>query len=424
MNPRESAAPGVLAVAAAMLLRTGLLVTLFVLVAATLGPAEFGTFSAVLAIYGLASPMCGTGIAMALVGRVAAEPATLRETSGAALQAALVSGIALMLPAALLLRILLPQDAPWTLLLSVGLAELVFAPCVEICGRAFQVSGAPFLLPGMLAMLIGLRLCGFAGWWWLTGHGAPLDAEQWGLIYVGASAVASLAALGFLSARRGRPRLGGGGALAMVRAGAPMGLTWTAARANADADKALLARIADTATTGWYTAAYRIVDLVLLPVQALLETSLPRFFASRPDADAVAGREFRRVLAWVAAIGILGAFGLGGLAHGLPWLLGPSYDGAVAMLQALSALPAVAGLRLLLRQTLLGKGQTRSYPVFEATGALTNVALNLLLIPRMGWLGAVVSSYASESLMALLSAIALVRLRRGAPTPTRGSANP
>lgn len=402
----ERTAPRALPVAFAMATRTILLVSLFVAVAALLGPTEFGTFSAVLAVCGLASPLCGIGIGMGLVQTVSSGRLPAAPAAGNALRAAALSGLAVSLPLGAALLLFLPE-AGWILVAGVVAADLVFMPVVEVSGRAFQAVGRPLLLPGLSAAMIALRLA-ILGAWWLVADGARLTAETWALLYAGASAIAAITAVVALGQALGSLRPAGSLASA-VAGGAPMGLTWMAARANADADKALLARLADSSTAGWYTAAYRIVDLAVVPVQALLETSLPRFFASR-DREAQS-REFRVALRWILAIGAGGAVVLLGAAALLPAVLGPSYAQAVVMAQALCALPALSGLRLLLRQTLLGRGYTRLYPSLEAVGAATNVGLNLVLIPGIGWLGAVVSSYASEALMAILSAVALIRRR-------------
>lgn len=392
-----------------MAARTALLVALFAVVAGSLGPAEFGMFSAVLAVYGLASSLCSTGIGIALVQRVALGRDGAGQAAGAALQAAVVSGLVLLLPATALLKLVLLPGSDWTLLLAVGVAELVFLPVVEVCGRAFQASGTPFLLPGLSALMVGLRLAFLGAWWLLTENAEPLTAREWGLLYAGAGAMASALALALVARRLRLAR--GDGLGDIIGAGAPIGLTFAAARANADADKALLARLADVGAAGWYTAAYRVVDLVVLPVQALLEATLPRFFAAGAAAREDVQRQFRRVLRAVAAIGLAGGAGLYALASAVPAILGEAYGGSVPMLQALCAMPALVGIRWLLRQVLLGRGHTRLYPAFEVAGAVTNVGLNVILIPGMGWMGAVISSYSSEALMVLLSAAAAARRR-------------
>jgi O-antigen/teichoic acid export membrane protein len=85
----------------------------------------------------------------------------------------------------------------------------------------------------------------------------------------------------------------------------------------------------------------------------------------------------------------------------LPVVLGPAYASSVEVVRALCLLPLVLGAQTLISDALTGAGHQGVRASIQVLAALTACALNLVLIPAMGWKGAVIASYASQVLLFL-----------------------
>jgi O-antigen/teichoic acid export membrane protein len=180
-----------------------------------------------------------------------------------------------------------------------------------------------------------------------------------------------------------------------------------------DLDKTMLARLSTLQATGAYTAAYRVVDMALTPLRAVLAAAYPRFFAAGAE-----GLEGSLVLVRKLAPATVGYCALAGLAllagaDLVPLLLGSSYDGAVGALRGLAALPLLKVAHYLAADALTGAGRQGVRSTWQLAVALANVVLNLVLIPAHGLAGAVVASLVCDGALAVaLWGVVAVGVRR------------
>jgi len=133
-----------------------------------------------------------------------------------------------------------------------------------------------------------------------------------------------------------------------------------------------------------------------MPVLALLGASYPRFF--RRGAKGIdAAREYaRQLLPAVVGLAIVcGAVLLAG-APLMPALLGSQYGAGKIMIWSLAAYPVLRGLQYLTGDILTGIGEQAQRARYELETSGLNVALNIALIPIVGWLGAATATLVSE----------------------------
>lgn len=185
----------------------------------------------------------------------------------------------------------------------------------------------------------------------------------------------------------------------LLRAAMPMGLALALGLASYNFDAVLLGLLAGPAAVGWYTAAYKPITMALaLPVTYYvgLFPALARAYAESRDA-------FRRTV--VRSLRLTSVFavplGIGGTLLAEPliaFLFGPPYANAVPPLRLLSWSAVLVILRGTYKHALNAAG--RPGLDLRCAGAATglNIALNLLLIPPFGTLGAAVATLAAELL--------------------------
>lgn len=403
-----------LAMTAGLGLRTLGQAGVFLIVARILGIAAYGAYAAVLALAGSLGGFAGLGVSFLMLRDTARDSRTFTQGWGHTLAALLVSVPALLSLYLLLAWVILPTQISWSVILCIGVAELIFAPIAlvathayqghERIGRAARLVLAP-VLPRLAAALLLVPLA-----LWLA-PGARL--QTWAALYALAAALAAAYALWLVHRDLGvdlRPIWADLGQ--SMREGWTFAVSGSALKLYADIDKTLLARLATLKAAGAYSAAYRVTDMAMVPLHSLLAAAVPRFFRAGEQGVHHAGRYALRLfplpLAYTAAISGLFYF----IAGWLPWVLGPSFTPAVEALRWLAWLPLISLPRLFLQTALIGGDRQGMLAAVLGVGAALNILLNLWAIPRWGWQGAVGATYIAEIVMSGILILSILKRNR------------
>lgn len=389
----------------------------FLLVARELGPAGFGAVGAVMAAAALALPFASLGAVHLLVRSAVRAPERLPGAfAGAAAVTAGGGLVATALAAAVCLLVVpaVPLPAVLALLVAdlVGSALLELAAGVQVARhRALGAATAQLVFHGLrFAAAVALAL-------------APggLTAGGWAAAYAVTSLVGGAAAVVVV-----RRQLGSGGArlasevrwvLAQWRDGLHFSVGLGAQALYNDLDKLMLARLGSVSANGAYTVAYRLVDMALVPLRAVLAAAYPRFFAAGA-AGGTAGLRAAVGLARSIAPTTVGWCALASVAllagaDLVPLLLGTAYEPVVGALRWLALLPLLKVAHYLAADALTGAGQQRVRSAWQLGVAVGNGLLNLWLIPAFGLAGAVAASLVCDGVLALaLWAVVWRRLRQ------------
>lgn len=183
----------------------------------------------------------------------------------------------------------------------------------------------------------------------------------------------------------------------VLRAAMPMGAALALGLASYNFDAVLLGLLAGPTAVGWYTAAYKPVTMAL----ALPVTYYVGLFPPLARAYGESHEAFRRIV--VRSLRITSIFavplGIGGTLLAEPliaFLFGPAYANSVPPLRVL----AWSAVLVILRGTYKHALNAAAKPGLDlrCAGAATglNIALNLLLIPPFGTLGAAVATLVAE----------------------------
>ena len=167
-----------------------------------------------------------------------------------------------------------------------------------------------------------------------------------------------------------------------------------------------------------YQVAYNVGDMPILLLSVLATTWMPRIFALNRPGERAAVIAASRDALYRLLIPVMV-----GLSLGAPLVLRvwapPEYRPddllLVTVVVIVSAVPYTAALAV--SRALLAEGYTRTIAASTAVAAVTNIALNLVLISRLELVGAALAtfiSYAVQHRMLLLKARALLPL---APSP-------
>lgn len=373
---------------------------MFLIVARVLGVQGYGAYSAVLAIASSLGCFVGLGAPFLLIREVARNRKRFDTAWSKALFAILLSTPFLLALHLLVSRVIVPSKVSWLSIIAIGLAEILFAPLAQTAANAYQGhdrfahSSKLILAPAIVRLLASIFLLGT-----LWSFPAPALLNIWSVLYGIASAVAATYALYMIYNDFG-PTVGSDGKrVENLWEGIAFAFGGAAIRLYSDVDKAMLAKMATLEATGAYSAACRVVDMALVPISSLLTASLPSFFRAKEAGSTytlkLASRLIRLPALYATAIGIVVFL----FAGALPLLLGATYVESKLVLQWLAWMPLFSLPRLFLQQLLIGNDHQVAAVITLAAGALINVALNLILIPPLSWLGAVFATYLSELTM-------------------------
>lgn len=389
--------------------RFGSAALVFILLARLLGSAAFGRYAGALAFVSVFFPFATLGAGQLLIMAVARQPDTFAAAwrhalTRAALGAAVTIGLVSVLQ-----PVIVPKVGLRVVVL-LALAELIGTSLVELAAQAFQAHHQLRLSSIVRATLGAFRLVALGAF---VSVGEQRTAEAWVGWYTGSSLLAVLVALVIVTKVLGRPRLAGSRRPRLL-GGLSFSFSLSAAYIQDDIDKALVLRYEPSSVAGFYTAGYRFFNIALLPAKAFLTAALPRFFQAGVGGLQGSVTFARSLLRPGLAYGVITAVVCFGVAPSIPALLGPSYAPAADVLRALALLPALRLLQFLAGDALTGAGFQRYRTAAQLSTCILNIVLNVLLIPRYSWRGAVGATLIADGLLlCLLLVVIRMLLRRG-----------
>jgi O-antigen/teichoic acid export membrane protein len=304
-------------------------------------------------------------------------------------------------------RLLVPPALPAWAVAAIVLADLAGASLLELLARTWQAVQRMAGFGAAMSGLIVLRLGVFCA---LLAVASPGPA-QWAAWNGGVTALYVALVLGMVLRRFGWPRHSAMPLRRLAAAGFPFAFSGSALRVQAEANKPILARLDTLAGVGAFTAAQRVTDVFTVPLQAMLETLLPRAYRT------AAGTRTVFTLGGPALVlALLGGFLIAAGAPWLPVLLGPSYTDAVLITYILAFVPVVFVVRMLLTTVLAGRGeQVRFYGIY-GLGSVASVVGTALLVAAWGARGAAAAVYVPEVAMIALQIGLLARTNRDKKT--------
>lgn len=385
-----------LLVSGGMSLRAILQFVLFIALARFLGVREYGKFIAVMAVITFLVPLVGFGTQMLVLREVAIDRARFTHCFGESLVVIGTCALPFLLIVSIVGDWFLPKEIPHTIVFNIALAELLFGPVIDLSSKVFQAIERFVHMVVIVSGLILLRLVclGF-----MLVLGGPFDATHWSTYYMVATALAMVGALGIVFKNFGMPILNFQGVFATMREGVDYALAGAATRVNSEIDKVFLARLVSFEITGAYSAAYRFTDIIMIPINALLESSAARFFREGSNGIISSSTYAKKLLPIPVLYASLGGLLLYFCADFIPLLLGSGYIVSVPMLKLLAILPLMLMLRSFLCVIVIAGGHPRYNCIVYLTGALINIGLNFYLIPRFSWVGAALATIFAEIVM-------------------------
>ncbi len=370
----------------------------FVLLARVLGAEQFGVFAGASAFVALATPFSSLGAHMLFMRYVKADPRQFSRYWGNILLSAVAANVVLVTALwAAAAHFLSPASA--AVIIPVALANCLLGQLIQGVVVVFQTYLMMRIMALWSSMLNALRFIAAAVMMMLLHHAT---ANQWAWVSALLALVVSIFAIAAVIEQFGRPKLEPRLLITSVGEGLLYSMSGSSASAYNDLDKTLLSHYRMNVANGLYTAAYRIIDVVTIPVSSLESASLPRFFEmTKENVSAAVG------LAW-RVLGRATIFGAGaGLiaflcAPLIPILLGHAFAQSALILRWLSLIPVFRAVHQITGAALTGTGHQSYRTCAQIAVTLLNLGLNLIWIPAYGWHGAAWASLITDATLGAL----------------------
>lgn len=175
-------------------------------------------------------------------------------------------------------------------------------------------------------------------------------------------------------------------------------------------NKVLLGTMSNMEETGFYEYADKIARMPLTVVTALCTVMLPHMTAKLSAGKVDEARNILGKSFWIVtgtAVGV--ACCISSIASELvPVFLGSGFEPCKIIIPTVAlALPFISGSNVLGMQYMLPSGLDRAYTRSVWTGAIVNIIVCLLLIPKIGAMGAAVATILAEGSVLLYQGASL-----------------
>jgi len=373
----------------------------FALVGRGLGPTDYGSFAAMYALIGVSLALAHIGPGLAFLQSAMGSSARSVSPHFFSIYAAFIgASIAIVLATS---RFLLPRLSIWTVVLFM-IAELFGTTLVQIA-RTLRliVNGFRATIVLQLSLVLVKTLAVVA--LYFTDS---LTLRNYGIAYSICCVVIGVVAFWRVTAALGVPRRLGRLRRDHVSTTLTMSSTLLVFNVHNDGDKITMSANGLGADLGLYAAAYRMVLLAVIPINALVASS------HRTFVDPRVGNQMRRAAKYtmattayttVAALGLLVAAPVA-----LPLVVGDGFSGAITITRWLAPLMIVRGFTHFPLNALLGLGHTLARLWCIIASAVVAMVLYVTLVPSMSWRGAVIGSYAGDAVLAVAAWLMLWRL--------------
>lgn len=162
---------------------------------------------------------------------------------------------------------------------------------------------------------------------------------------------------------------------------------------------------ASSVENGYYEQAQKIEQMAVTVVTSLTVVTMPRMaFLFRNNQIAMFKKRFDTSIQFILFLSIPMCIGLIAITDDfIPLFLGKGFEGVIPLMKIFSLLIIIVGLNNAVgKQILMPISRQKFYNVSVIIGALLNILVNLILIPKLYSLGAAIASVLAELIILIL----------------------
>jgi O-antigen/teichoic acid export membrane protein len=194
----------------------------------------------------------------------------------------------------------------------------------------------------------------------------------------------------------------------------PFGLSMFLVNVYDRVDILMLTAMTSASDVGLYAAAYKLLSLTNLVPMILVTALFPALSREAVLGSAEAARIFTKGLKYLTFLALPLIAGAMVLAEELVvFMFGAEFQKAAPALQILSWVSGILFVNIFLATLLTAANHQKKLVYVQICGLITNISLNLILIPKYSFVGAALATLATEGLVLTLCLLfAMIRITR------------
>ncbi len=379
----------------------------FIIVTRTMGAGFYGAFVSVSALATIVAAFAGWGGDQLLIRTVAQSREEYPRALGQALIYFAISAPVLALIAIIAIPFFTDSSIPYTAIVLIIVAEVICARSNYFAVNCFQAFERGRDMATLVVMLYAIRAFAAVMWNRTIADPTPLS---WAWFYCGSSLAAGTLSMIFMFLRLGRPvwhvrwsdwKQGGYFSLQM---GSLVGFL--------DIDKPLVGALSNLPQAGLYAAAFRIADVLAVPVRTPMYSTYVRFFQRGAQGTRGSFAFARDILPIGAALGGIASLGVAVASTCAVIVLGPGYHGVGAVLVPLIPLPVLYALYYIGADALISGGHVAYRTWMQVLLPVVDIGLCMTLVPRYGAAGAALAATCTHTALVIILWTSLYYLAR------------
>lgn len=390
----------------------------FVILARTLGPAEYGVFVGVSALATMINSFAGWGSSQILVKHVAVDRSLLKYYWGNALVTVLFMGTLLTIIFTAIGPTLSRGNFHPLIIALIFIADLIGINISQVSNSAFVASGKAKVAAFKSIFLGSTKLVAAIV---LAAILTDVGATEWAYLYCISTVLPALASIWMVNAWLDKPQPSFWRLKKELVQGFYFSLSQSSDFINENIDKIMLASVASLQATGLYGAGFRILTVFKIPIFSVAGATFPRFFQHGVEGIKGSFRFAKKLMLIAIGYGVAVTVIIFLISPYVNNLLGQEYADIDTLLKIVALLPLITTFQVLGGDALTGSNHQIYRTSVQVFAAGLNVVLNIWLIPLYSWYGAAWATMISESAKAAgFFAVILYLLR----VDSRRSSNP
>jgi O-antigen/teichoic acid export membrane protein len=317
-------------------LRIGVQMVYFIIISRALGAASYGIFASISTIGAFMSYFAALGSEQTLTRRTSGQRHEFPTAFGHSLVCLSLSVLPIGVISFYSVKFVLHSQVSSWAIVGIVAAEIFFGKLTGLTSTAYMSQEMAQRQSVINVAVSVIKLAGAALAWKLA---SPLSIESWAICYCVSTAIGTIFAVILVTYDLGcaryafYPR--------ELSDGLQFAVEMSSNAALRDFDKPLVVHVLGPEIGGLYAAASRLIETAVVPINAFSQATYSRYFQHARTGRDKAVEFGLRVLPIAVMLSFVVSISLLTMAWAVPIILGPSYNGAVSLIQWLAAYPVV-----------------------------------------------------------------------------------
>ncbi|AJO24451.1 oligosaccharide flippase family protein [Weizmannia coagulans] len=384
----------------------------FFLLAIIMNPKQYGIYVAITSLIVILGPFCGVGFNSLIVKIIATDVKEFRNVFGNTIKITIYSYFILLLVGELIIFLLYRNQILVNMLfLILSLADLLFLKLNEMSAQIFIAKNRVNVSANIQNFISLTRFMSVVIFYFLHDNSSN-DILIWSMLYLLISLLYTILVFIYTLTKNDLPNMNSKITFNNIKEGIFFSIGLSSQGIYNDIDKTILGKYDSFQQTGYYGFAYKMLDVIFIPIKAILSLTFPKFFKIGKNEGIKGTYKFAKRILFPLIIYCI-------IASIASLLLAPTilarfnngeYEESLYYFNILLIIVFLRCVHYVLSDSLTGAGLQKERSIVQLTIAAINTILNFILISYYKVYGAIIVSIFSDALMAI-SIICIVRFK-------------